>query len=309
MPKKKITFKHRIEYTAFAAFILLVKVSPLFMVRFNKRMLKWLGRRLSKRHVGVVGKNLKIAFPGKTDEEHTQLKDAVYHHFASIFVEIIYMFVKKNPGKLLKDIEVNNIEILEKALEKKKGVIVFSAHFGNWELVPFILSRHLNKRIGSIAREMDNPLVEAVVLKFREHMGSTIIYKKNSIRTMLKMLEDNQVIYLLIDQNTIEKEAVFVDFFGRRVAAVPSVSLLHLKKDKPVIPLFLHYEKDKIVLDLLEEIQFTPGGDHAQDLEQLTQLCTSIIEENIRKYPEQWFWFHNRWKTRPVTERIKKPEN
>ncbi len=304
MPKKKITFKHRIEYLAFAAFILLVKLSPLFLAKFNKRILDWLGRHLSKRHFGVVGKNLKIAFPGKTGEEHTKLKDAVYRHFASVFVEIIYMFVKKKPGKLLKEIEVNNIEILEKALEKKKGVIVFSAHFGNWELIPYILSRHLKRNIGSIAREMDNPLVEAVVKRFREHMGSTIIYKKNSIRTMLKMLEDNQVIYLLIDQNTIEKEAVFVEFFGQTVAAVPSVSLLHLKKNKPVVPLFLHYEKDKIVLDLLEEIQFTPGGDHTRDLEELTQLCTSIIEENIRKYPEQWFWFHNRWKTRPAAEQI-----
>lgn len=299
MPKKKITFKHRLEYFAFAAFILLVKVSPLFMVKFNKRMLDWLGRRLSKKHVGIVGKNLKLAFPGQSDEEHTKLKDAVYHHFSSIFVEIVYMFVKKNPGKLLKEIEVNNIDVLEKALKKKKGVIVFSAHFGNWELIPFILSRHLDQPIGSIAREMDNPLVEAVVKRFREHMGSTIIYKKNSLRTMLKMLEDNKVIYLLIDQNTIEKEAVFVEFFGQNVGAVPSVSLMYLKKDKPVIPLFLHYEEDRIVLDLLEEIQFTGSGDHTQDLKALTQLCTTIIEENIRKYPEQWFWFHNRWKTRP----------
>jgi len=302
MPKKKITFKYRLEYIAFAAFILLVKVSPLFMVKFNKRILALLGRRLSKKHFGVVGRNLEIAFPAQTGEERAKLKDSIYRHFSSVFVDIVYMFVKKNPEKLLKPFEVNNIEVLEKALEKKNGVIMFSAHFGNWELIPFILSRHLNQRIGCIARAMDNPLVEAVVKRFREHMGSTVIYKKNSIRTMLKMLEDNRVVVLLIDQNTIDKEAVFVEFFGRTVAAVPSISLLHLKKEKPVIPLFLHYEEDRIVLDLLEEIQFTRSGDHTRDLKALTQLCTSIIEENIRKYPEQWFWFHNRWKTRPNNE-------
>ena len=303
MPKKKITFKHRLEYLAFAAFILLVKVSPLFMMKFNKRILDRLGRRLSKRHFGVVEKNLEIAFPGKTGDERAELKDAVYRHFSSVFVDIIYTFVKKNPGKLLKPFEVNNIEVLEKALEKKKGVIMFSAHFGNWELIPLILSSRVNREIGIVARAMDNPLVEAVVKRFREHMGSTVIYKKNSIRTMLKMLEKNQIVILLIDQNTIDKEAVFVEFFGQTVLAVPSISLLHLKKKKPVIPLFLHYEEDRIVLDLLEEIRFTPSGDHTRDLKELTQLCTSLIEENIRKYPEQWFWFHNRWKTRPATER------
>jgi KDO2-lipid IV(A) lauroyltransferase len=67
----------------------------------------------------------------------------------------------------------------------------------------------------------------------------------------------------------------------------------------PVIPLFVHYEKDKIVLDLLEEIHFTGTGNLGNDIIQLTQECTTIIEENIKKYPEQWFWFHDRWKTRP----------
>ncbi|MCP5107824.1 MAG: lysophospholipid acyltransferase family protein [bacterium] len=300
MREKKITFKHRVEYTAFSAFILMVRLSPLFLARFNKKVLRFIGRRISKRHHGVVDKNLGIAFPENSPDENAKLKDAVYSHFASVFVEIIYMFVKTKPGKILKKIEVKNIEHLENALEKGKGVILFSAHFGNWELVPFILSRRFNTNIISIAREMDNPLVEKVVKRFREHMGSTVIYKKNSIRTILKLLEENRMVYLLIDQNTIEKEAVFVDFFGRRVSAVPSVSMLHLKKDKPVIPLFLHYEEEKIVLELLEEIHFHPGSDPKSDIKQLTQHCTTLIEENIRKYPEQWLWFHNRWKTRPT---------
>lgn len=298
MQKKKTTFKHRIEYLLFAAFIFLVKVSPLFLAKFNKRMLNRLGRRLSKKHFHIVEKNLKIAFPDNSPEQTAMLRDAVYHHFSSIFVEIIYMFVKKNPEKILKRIDVHNIEVLGKALEKKKGVILFSAHFGNWELAPLLLSRYLNMPIGSIAREMDNPLVESVVKKFREHMGSTIIYKHNAARTMLKMLDANRVIFLLIDQNTIDREAVFVDFFGQRVGAVPSVSQLYLKKDIPVIPLFLHYEEDRIVLELLDELQFDRTGDHKNDVRGVTQLCMNIIEENIRKNPEQWFWFHDRWKNR-----------
>lgn len=299
MQEKKITFKHRIEYILFLAYLYQVKASPLFLAQFNKKILAFLVRQISKRYRGVVEKNLQIAFPHHNGVENSQLEDAVYKHFASIFVEIVYMFVKRKPEKILKKIEVRNLQVLEKALEKKKGVILFSGHFGNWELVPFILSRQLKTTIISIAREMNNPLVEKLVKRFRERMGSTVIYKKNSLRTILKMLEQNRVVYLLIDQNTIGREAVFVDFFGREVGAVPSVSQLYLKKNIPVIPLFLHYESDKIVLELLEEIDFKGAGNPESDIKQLTQEFARIIEENVKKYPEQWFWFHNRWKTKP----------
>lgn len=303
MRKKKITFKHRVEYVLFIAFVWTVKVSPLFLVRFIKKMLGLLGRRMSKRHRGIVEKNLGLAFPDYTEEKKIKLKGAIYNHFSSIFVDIICLFVKKNPGKILKKIEVNNIDVFEKALEKKQGVILFSGHFGNWELIPFILSRQMNIKLISIAREMNNPLVERKVKQFRDYMGSTIIYKKNALRTMLKKLEQNQVVYLLIDQNTIQREAVFVDFFGQTASVVPSVSQLHLKKNKPVIPLFLHYEEEKVVLDFLEEIHFKGSGELEKDIQQLTQQCTAVIEENIRKHPEQWFWFHNRWKTKPPKEK------
>lgn len=300
MQQKKITVKHRVEYIFFLAFIYMVKASPLFLAKVNKKILAFLGPRISKRYREVVEKNLQIAFPHHDKMRNSQLEKAVYKHFASIFVEIVYMFVKKRPEKILKKIEVHNLGALEKALEKKKGVILFSGHFGNWEMVPFILSRQLNSTIISIAREMNNPLVEKLVKQFRERMGSTIIYKKNSLRTMLKMLAQNRVVYLLIDQNTIGREAVSVDFFGRQVGAVPSVSQLYLKKNIPAIPLFLHYENDKIVLELLEEIDFKATGNLENDIKQLTQECAQLIEDNVKKYPEQWFWFHNRWKTSPL---------
>ncbi|MCP4149451.1 MAG: lysophospholipid acyltransferase family protein [bacterium] len=302
MQNEKIKIRHRIEYMFFMGFVLLLKILPMFLVTFNKKLLYFLGRAVSRKRFDVVMRNLTFAFPDNSEEENLKLREKIYRHFSSVFVEIIYLFVKKNKEKILKKIEVNNIEALEKALEKKRGVILFTAHFGNWELIPYILNRDLNTTLISIARKMDNPLIERVVKKFRAQMGSAIIYKQNSIRTILKKLEENRMVYLLIDQNTIEREAVFVDFFGKEVSAVPSVSHLHIKKGVPAIPLFLHYEKDKIVLDLYDEMQFTGTGNQQEDIRQLTQQCTTIIEENIKKYPEQWFWFHNRWKTRPKKE-------
>jgi KDO2-lipid IV(A) lauroyltransferase len=303
MQKKKITFKHRIEYLFFIAFILLVKMSPVFLLKFNKRLLNFLARRLDKRHFGTVKKNLAIAFPHHTEAENLKLREDIYRHFSSIFVEIIFLFMKRKPERILKKIEVNNIEIITKALAQNKGVLMFSAHFGNWELIPYILSPMVNMRLAVIARELDNPLIEQKVLRFREKMGSDVIYKKNAVRSVLKNLEENRLVCMLIDQNTIEREAVFVDFFNNPAGTVPTIARIHLKKECPVIPFFLHYEEDRIVLDMLEEVRFKPTGNMENDIRQLTQECTSIIETFVRKYPEQWLWFHDRWRTQPTNNR------
>lgn len=301
MPKRKIKFKHRVEYILFAVIVMLIKISPLFLIKLNQKLVRYLLRKLSKRRSGIVAKNLKIAFPHYTAGEISALTRAISHHFSSVFIEIITIFVKKQPEKILKKVEIVHPEVLERALDKKKGVILFSAHFGNWELIPLILSRQLNQKVNSVAREMNNPLVEKKVKQFRKYMGSELIDKRNSIRTILKRLEKNGLVYLLIDHNTIAREGVFVDFFGKLASTVSSVSQLHLKRAIPIIPIFIHYEKDKIVLELLEEIDatVTSTGNQKEDILQLTQRCTSLIEEKIRQYPEQWFWFHNRWKTRP----------
>lgn len=256
-----------------------------------------------------MARNLKIAFPDYTPEEFSTLTQAISQHFSSVFIEIITIFVKKQPEKIFENVEIYHLEFLERALEKEKGVILFSAHFGNWELIPLILSKKLNQKINSVARKMNNPLVERKVKQFREYMGSELIYKQNSIRTIIKRLEKNEIVYLLIDQNTIAREGVFVDFFGKTASTVPSVSQLHIKRAVPIIPVFLHYENNKIILEFMEEINAASAGTGNQkdDIRQLTQGCTSIIEEKIKQHPEQWFWFHNRWKTRPPRQ-LKKNE-
>jgi KDO2-lipid IV(A) lauroyltransferase len=284
------------------AFVGILKISPMFMFGVYRNLVCRVFKRFGKRHSAIISRNLDIAFKELTPAEAGRLKDLIYKHFSAIFLENFYLFVKKNPEKILKEIEVNNLEILNQALKKKKGVIIFSAHFGNWELIPYILDRRLDNKVYSIAREMDNPLVESVVKRFREYMGSNIIYKKGAMRSILKLLGENNIVFLLTDQNTVPREGVFVDFFTQKVSAVTSVSQLHLKKGIPVVPVFLHYSQNRIVMDLYPEVEFSKSEDYGQDILDLTQKCTAMIEEQIRKYPEQWFWFHNRWKTRPENQ-------
>lgn len=296
MKEKNKTFKYRLEYAVLMGLIMLVKITPPFLAPLKAKCLSYFFYKASKRYRNIVYSNLRIAFPSETEEKILQLKQRVYAHFARILVDILFMFSKKNPGKHVKSFELTGWKNVEAALDQKKGVILFSAHFGNWEIVPYIISRKIGHNINSIAREMDNPYVEKRVKQFREFMGSSVISKRNSLRTILNRLQRNEIVYLLIDQNVIQREAVSVEFFGKNVRAIPSVSQLHIKKGIPAIPIFLHYEKEKIILEVLKPLSLERSGDDTADIQQLTQISTSIIEEKIKQYPEQWFWFHDRWK-------------
>jgi len=260
-----------------------------------------------KRYKTLVDSNLKIAFPDMSAEDRFSLKKKIFSHFSTIFIDIIYLFGGKDPNKVVGNLKVEGLDNIKNVLKKGKGAILFSAHFGNWELIPFILFRELGFRVSSIARRMDNPLTEEIVKKFRTFMGSEMIYKEGSLRKIIRVTEDNGLIYLLIDQNTITREGVPVSFFEREVIAVTTVSQLYLKKGIPIIPLFITYQKDAIVLKIGEEISFKQSSDHDEDLKKLTQQCLGLVENKIREFPDHWFWFHDRW--RPRAGQKKRQEN
>lgn len=302
MPQKKVLFKRHLEYALFAGLIALIKFSPLRVLRLEKKVLVFLLKKGSRRHSRLISHNLAIAFPSSAPAFLAELKKNIYDHFGNIFMEIARTFARRDSQAILSRTRVNNLQIIVRALQKNRGVIVFSAHFGNWEWIPLILNARLGKNIHSIARPMDNVLIEKKVKEFREAMGSRIIYKQGSLRTILKRLSSNEIVYLLIDQNTVPREGVFVDFFAKKATAITTVSQLYLKKNIPVVPAFLHYQGQEIILDILPEINYPVAGQNPAAMTDLTQQLTWLIEAQIRKFPEQWFWFHNRWKTKPQGE-------
>jgi KDO2-lipid IV(A) lauroyltransferase len=302
MQQKKSSFKVGLEHALFAGMISLVRISPSWALRLERKLLVFFLKKASPRHSRLVAANLARAFPADDAGRRDDLKTRVYEHFGKVFMEILRTFSRNDPRAVLARTRIRHAEILERALEKRRGVIVFSAHFGNWEWIPLVLRDRLDREIHSIARPMDNPRIEGKVREFREAMGSRVIYKQGSLRTILKRLAGNGVVYLLIDQNTVPREGVFVDFFGRQAATVTTVAQLHLKKRIPVVPVFLHYEGEEIVVNVLPEIDSPAAGDDPAAVTALTQEMTRLIEDQVRLYPEQWFWFHDRWKTRPQGE-------
>jgi KDO2-lipid IV(A) lauroyltransferase len=111
------------------------------------------------------------------------------------------------------------------------------------------------------------------------------------------------MVAILIDQNVLDSEAVFVDFFEKAAATTPGLATFHLRTQAPIIPVFsTPTSAYSFFVKILPPINFSPSGDYNQDVLKITQICTKIIEDQIRDNPKYWLWFHNRWKTRPDSE-------
>jgi KDO2-lipid IV(A) lauroyltransferase len=298
MSQQKVSFRHYLEYGLFASLISISKYSPAWIVPAETKILIFFLKRGSRKHSRLVAHNLANSFPTAAPASLAELINSIYNHFGNVFMEISRIFSRQNPRVVLDRTHILHPELLQQAMQKKRGLIIFSAHFGNWEWIPLIMQNHLNKDIYSIARPINNVLIEERVREYRDAMGAQIIYKQGSLRTILSRLKSNGIIYMLIDQNAVTREGIFVDFFGQKACTITTVAQLYLKKNIPVLPVFLHYEGQEIFLEILPEINYAKTGNENDDLLALTQQMTSLIEAQIRKFPEQWSWFHDRWKTK-----------
>ena len=206
-------------------------------------------------------------------------------------------------------ISVEGTEHIEKALQGGKGALIFSAHLGNWEMATALVSQI--GKVNVIARPLDNRRLEDELLQIRKKLGATVIHKQQAARPILRALNDNEMVAILIDQNTVRNQAVFVDFFGKRAATTPSLAAFFLKTESPLIPVFCYpIQRGKYQLKILPPVKPLITGDEEQDVLKITQLCTKIIQNQIQENPNIWLWFHDRWKTRPEEEgRSEKKKN
>lgn len=189
------------------------------------------------------------------------------------------------------------------ALKRNRGLLMFGAHFGNWELEAVAFA-HLMQPVVVIYRPLDSNLLDNLVLRVRSSGGNIPLAKDKAMRSMLRHLKNNDVLGILIDQNVASYEGVFVDFFGRPACTTDGLALLALHTKAPVLPGYMVRLADgKYRLIIGEEVTIVQTGDRDADIAVNTQNFTRIIENMIRQYPDQWLWVHQRWKTKPWQKR------
>jgi KDO2-lipid IV(A) lauroyltransferase len=181
---------------------------------------------------------------------------------------------------------------------------VVSGHLGGWELsLPGFPALGFNWDV--LVRRIDNPLIEDLVEGLRTQLpGLQTIDKNASARVMLRILQKGGRLGILADLNTQEREGVFVDFFGIPASTSTGLARLALRTNAAVLPTFAIWQKDKkrYLLKICRSIELPQHKDTEENVLILTQRVTSIIEEFVRRYPDQWMWIHKRWNTRPPGE-------
>lgn len=196
---------------------------------------------------------------------------------------------------MLSRVRMEGREHLQAAAAHGRGVLVLTAHFGNWEL---LAGAHglSGLPLSIVTRPLDHPLFEDFAARFRRRSGADLIVKKQAVREVLTALRCHRMVGILLDQNATRAEGVFVPFFGSPASTSKGLALLALRTGAPVVPIFLRREPDgRHCMDVSPALPPPEDGEVAT----YTATFNRVIEAAIRRAPEQWFWMHDRWRTRP----------
>lgn len=248
--------------------------------------------------------NLQLAFPEKSDEERARLVRGCFDSLGRL-LGFFSQMSSRSEEELKQLIDVQGWENLE-AAKKDNGhkLLLYTGHLGAWELTSFGFSL-LGHQFVFLVRRMDNPRIEQMVDRVRRRFGNQTLDKLSAGREMLRILRHGKTsIGLLPDLNTLDDEAIFVDFFGVPAATTFLFAKFALRTNTPIIPVFSPWseEKGKYLIVVEKPVSFERTDDEEENVRRLTIGLTQRIENQIRKYPSQWLWVHKRWKTRPPGE-------
>src|SRR5581483_6104245 len=187
-------------------------------------------------------------------------------------------------------------------LDKRRGLIMLTGHYGNWEILGYVLAT-LGFETTSIARPLDNPYVNDYVLGVRERQGQRILAKKGATTEVTALLERGGTVCFIADQNAGSK-GIFVDFFGRKASTYKSIGLLAMRYEVPVVIGYARRLDDRFRFRVATQDIIWPEDWQSQDdpLRYITQRYTKAIEDIVRADPGQYLWVHRRWKSRPKGE-------
>jgi KDO2-lipid IV(A) lauroyltransferase len=295
--------RHRAEYLAVRVLIALVRVMPDPLVRACGRALGLAFYAVDGAHRRVAQRNLAAALPDRMPAERRAIARRAFAHFGRLLMELL-KFSTLSPAAMLARVDVEGEERARAAYAQGKGVLFVTGHFGFWELQAMVHALRVEP-VAVLARALDNAALNALLERVRTRTGNTVIYRKATIRRVLRALQAGRGVALLIDQHIQMRDAIAVDFFGRPAATTAAVAALALHTGAPVVPVFALPAADGRYQMIYEEPIAPPPADSPDPVRDFTQRCTDVLEMYVRRHPDLWLWMHRRWRDAgPATEEV-----
>ena len=246
--------------------------------------------------------NLRLAFPEWDDAHRAGVIRGMVQNLGWMAAEFA-RFPRYTRDNISETVVLDGHEHFLKGQQRGKGVLYLTGHIGAWELSSFAHALY-GFPLHYMARPLDNARVDALVNRYRCLSGNQPIFKNESARVLLKILRESGTVGILADQHTMPEEGVFVDFFGKPACTTTGIARVALHTDAAVVPGYAYWDATigKYRLRFEPAVELIRTGDAERDVFVNTQKFAKVIEDIIRKHPEQWVWVHARWKTRPKGE-------
>jgi len=244
----------------------------------------------------VIHANLEVCFP---DMQEKEKKSIGIHSYQNLLHGIAGFIKREGQSKeeILKNIHFENREILDNLLKEEKKVILVTAHFGTWEILPSAIALGFDIPLSTVGRELDSKLMQKYLKVGREQAGVELINKRGALKGMIKAMGKGRILGLLVDQSLSKSLSVDVDFFGKRVTHTPSVSILARKFDAQIVPIYITSDDFRHhTVTCYPPIMIDKNVDKEEDIKRLNQAQADILETVIKNHPCEWFWSHKRFK-------------
>jgi KDO2-lipid IV(A) lauroyltransferase len=294
--------RHRLEYALVWPVIRGLGVLPRPLARFVALLLAGMVYHLHPRLRRVGLRNLEIAMPELPLKERKRIVRGVFRSLGRLLAEFC-QFPKYSRENVSRVAVYEGFENFDTAQRRGKGVIFLTAHLGAWEVGSFVHSVH-GHPLRIVMRPLDNPYVDGLVQRYRTLHGNQTFPKDEFARGLLAAMRAGETVGLLMDQNMTPPQGIFVPFFGVQACTASGIARMALHTDASVVPAFTIWDpvlrKYRVHFD--PPLTLVRTDNTEADIVTNTAMFNSVLEQYVRKYPDQWLWVHRRWKTRPPGE-------
>ena len=295
--------RERLEYAIVWLWVKTVGLLPRPLARAKGIALGLIVYLVHRRLRRVGMRNLALAFPQMSKRERRCILRGEFVSLGRQLAEFC-LFPRYTRENVSRTVIYEGFENFERAGARGKGVLFLTGHLGGWELSAFAHSLQ-GHPLSIVMRSLDNPYVDRLVQRYRTMHGNRAIDKDDSARGLLSAMRAGETVGILMDTNMTPPQGVFVDFFGIPAYTTSGLARIALRTDAAVVPGFTVWNATlrKYILRFDPAVELIRTGDDQADIVANTAIFTKVIEDYVRRYPDQWLWVHRRWKTRPEGEK------